>query len=333
MGLMADEIASQPDVIEANAGHWQKQAEAIRSRCRDRRTLVLVGRGSSANAGAFTTYLHGLATGRHAVQLRPWLTVQDLPQADWSDAWVLAYSVSGQSTDVSHAARWLKDRGAYVIGVTNSTDASCHLGRASHELFQLDAGPERAVPATKTFGAQLFAAAALCGFPIEDAAKDTARRMRELLASDAWEQLGRFLSGAELVWWIARGPARAAALDAALKTMESAALPGVGWSAAEVLHGPVGSASPAHRAVVFVDQHEPASSLDAAGAAFVARGTPMLRVGAPGEGHTLSIPLPAERWARAAVFGLLSQRTALHMATLRGLDPDSPVGLRKVTLT
>jgi len=95
----------------------------------------------------------------------------------------------------------------------------------------------------------------------------------------------------------------------------------------------VGSASAAHRAVIFVDQQQPADSLEAAGAAFLARGTPVLRVGAAGEGHTLSIPLPAERWARAAVFGLLSQRTALHMATLRGLDPDSPVGLRKVTLT
>lgn len=333
MGLMSEEIASQPPIIESNAKAWEEQAAGIRARVGERRNLVLIGRGSSGNACTFATYLHATATGRHAIELRPWVTVQDAPRADWSDAWVLAYSVSGQSTDVAHAARWLRDRGAHVVGVTNAPDAKCHLGEASDELFFLGAGPERAVPATKTFGAQLFASAALCGLPIEEAAKETAACMREVLAGDAWSQLAAFLSEAHLVWWIGRGPAYAASLDAALKTMESAALPGTAWSAAEVLHGPIGSASPTHRAVFFVDQHEPASSLEAAGAAFVSRGVPFLRVGGLGEGHTLPIPLPSQRWARTPVFGLLSQRAALALAELQGLDPDSPAGLMKVTET
>lgn len=333
MSYMAEEIAQQPDVIEANAKSWQEQADGIRSRAGDRKTLVFVGRGSSGNACTFANYLYAQKTGRQAVVLRPWVTVQETPEADWSDAWVLAYSASGQSTDVAHAARWLRQRGAYVAGVTNAPNTSCHLGEASQDLLLVNAGLERAVPATKSLGAQFVASAALCGVPIVEAAKEIADCMREILAGDTWSQLASFLSDTQLAWWIARGPAQGAALDAALKVMESAAIPGTAWSAAEVLHGPIGSASPEHRGVFFIDHNDPASSLDAATAAFVARGVPVLRIGAAGEGNGLSIPLPKERWARTPVFALLAQRAALALAQMKGLDPDSPEGLAKITNT
>lgn len=330
---MAEEIAAQPDVIEANARSWQQQADDIRASAKGRKTLVFVGRGSSANACTFASYLHAQTTGRQALTLRPWVSEQSTPDADWSDAWVLAYSASGQSTDIAQAAQWLRERGAYVAGVTNAADAGCRLGEVANEVLLLNAGLERAVPATKSLGAQFVASAALCGLPIEDAAKEIADCMRQILSGDTWAQLASFLANTELAWWIARGPAQGAALDASLKVMESAAIAGSAWSAAEVQHGPVGAASSKHRAVFFIDHNDSTSALDSGTAAFVARGTPVLRVGPPGEGHALSIPLPKERWARTPVFAFLAQRAALALAEQKGLNPDSPAGLAKITHT
>lgn len=333
MGWMADEISSQPGLIEANAARYEEQAAGIRDRAASKPTLVLLGRGSSGNACAFANYLYATQTGRQAVILRPWATTEGVPEADWSDAWVLAYSVSGQSPDVARAAAWMKSRGARVVGVTNADSADCRLGEAADELFFLNAQPERAVASTKTYGVQLVASAALMGLPVNKVAGDIAASMRDILRSDAPRKLAGFLDDAELAWWVSRGYARAAALDAGLKFMESAGVPSTAWSAAEVLHGPVGSANPRHRAVFFFDAEGAMNSMDKACNDFRTRGVPVLRVGDVDGEDSLRVSLPAERWARTPVLAFLSQQASLELALQRGRDPDAPAGLQKVTVT
>ena len=153
-----------------------------------RGTTVVLGRGSSGNAATFAAYLWTMRTGRHPVEFRPWLATQPLPEADWSDAAALAFSASGRSTDVALASTWLRGRGARVVAVTEAADPEAHLVRASDEVFALGAGPERAVPATKSFTAQIFAAAALCGYPIANMVEtsDAVAIPEGMLWEDRW---------------------------------------------------------------------------------------------------------------------------------------------------
>lgn len=334
---MEQEIQEEPQMLRERAEGWQRRAAELDDALEPRSNLVLVGRGSSGNACTFASYLYGLRSGRHAIEFRPWLATQPAPDARWDDARVLAYSVSGESTDIAHAARWLRAHGAQVIGITNATDPNCHLGSASDQLLQLMVGEERAVPSTKTFTAQLFASAALCGFALSAPANEAAAAMEFVLDNDLGARVADFLAGGRRAVWISRGPALAAALDCALKVQECAGVPGAAWSAAEFLHGPIAAIDPTDRVVLLADTEPTAESLEAVCTHLLTRHAPFLVVGprrddgVPTEG--IALPLPAERWAGTAVLALLGHAASLALAQRRGINPDAPPGLSKVTLT
>jgi glucosamine--fructose-6-phosphate aminotransferase (isomerizing) len=335
---MALEISEQPVLLRRKAEVWERRAVDLLEHVGGRSDLMVVGRGSSGNACIFASYLYALRTGRQPVEFRPWLVTQDLPAADLSGYLVLAYSASGYSTDVSRAAQWLSERGARVIGITNSLDPDSHLAVASDDLMHLDVGSEIAVPATKTLCAQLFVTAALCGYPIVQGAHQASDAIESLLSARWLPEVADVVSGARTVVWIARGPSLAAALDASLKIQEVAGLPSLAWSTAEFLHGPISAMSERERAILLVDDETPTSSLEVVAKQLVSRGTPFVIAAGertsplPGD-LTVRIPLPQERWARAPVFCTLSQALALLLAQDRGLDPDRPSGLNKITQT
>lgn len=340
---MARETLQQPDLIRRNATRWTKAAAKALAVLGDRETLVLLGRGSSANACLFAAYLYGVRRGRHAIEFRPWITTQNTASARWEDANVFAYSASGQSTDISHSAAWLRARGARVLGITNSASSDSNLASVSDALLSLDVGREQAQTATKTFCAQLFATAALCDFPLDPAADQTATAMERVVESDAPARIAEFIQGGRTVAFVARGPALAAAKDAALKLQEAVGMHCHSWSAAEFMHGPVGAMTGADRVILFQDTSEPADSLDAVSTRLLARSTPHLMVAEMREAaagarpHVLGdlavrIALPEARWARSVVLAFLSQLVSLEIAGRLGINPDQPVGLDTVNM-
>jgi glutamine---fructose-6-phosphate transaminase (isomerizing) len=341
---MAREIADQPALFESHAPAWQARAEQLTPLLESRRHVVLAGRGTSGNACTFAAYLFATARGRHPIEFRPWVAAVAGPGPSWDDSVVLAYSASGNSTDVSRAAGWLRDRGARTIGITTAAPPGSHLESVVDELFHLEVGPEQAVPATKSFGAQLVATAALAGLPIVEPAREIAASMRQILTlgdDDPGSRLAAFFDGARQAIWVARGPALAGALDAALKLQETAGMPATGYSSAEVLHGPIGAMNEHDRVVLVFDGPEIADSMAAVVVSLVTRRTPFVVLGPeglapPGDGRVainLPAPMPATPWARTPVVAMIGQRAALQLARRRGLDPDAPPGLRKVTET
>ncbi|MCA9601609.1 MAG: SIS domain-containing protein [Polyangiales bacterium] len=329
------EIAEQPAMLRERADAWMTQAKAIHAQCADRSEQVVVGRGSSGHACMFFSYVAGARTGRPALELRPWVTTQPTGPARWDAATLYAFSASGQSTDVAHAATWMRERGGYVVGVSNNADPEANLARAANTMFDLSIGPEVAVPATKSFTAQLFAAAALAGEDVRPAATECAAALEQIAESNLDETLAGFVEGARSLIFVARGPALAAAADAALKFRETCAVPSVYFSSAEFLHGPVGAVGPADRVVLLEDTTD-AKSMEAVLAQLLAREAPHTIIvpripGAPA--HALRIAVPEVRWARTIALGYATQRAALMLAKKLGFNPDEPRGLRKVTLT
>ena len=222
--------------------------------------------------------------------------------------------------------------------ITNAPDENCHLGQASDHLLHLDIGPELAVPATKSLCAQLFATAALCGLEIDEAAGETGRAMKEVIKSPFVDEIAGTLNRARTTAWIARGLAISAALDAALKMQETAGIPSTAWSTAEFLHGPIGSVNSEDAVILFVDTLKPTQSFDAVIKHLVTSGTPFFVIAGmdssplPGD-LTMRFSMPSPKWAMVPVFSLFSQMIALNIAYRRGLDPDRPSGLQKVTQT
>lgn len=332
--LMAQEARAAPQVLRSEAARWQRQASEIRRQAADRPTVVLLGRGSSGNVCSFAAYLFALQSGRQPVEFRPWLTTQPLPEVDWRDAVVYALSYSGKSTDIAASAQWLHARGALVVAVSEADSPDAHLLQAAQHRIHLGCGAEQAVPATKSVIAQIFVAAALAGYDIEEAAEHTAACMLRIDADAVPARLTTFLAGARSVTWLARGPSYGGALDAALKLQESVGIPAFGFSTAEYLHGPIAAASPADRVVLFTASDEAMESKQAVAAALLARGVPFICLGSNQTPEAqLPLPFPDARWARTALLAYIAQLTCATLAERCGINPDVHPSLRKITQT
>lgn len=331
---MAHEARSAPQMLRSEATRWQREASRIRQLVAERPQAVLVGRGSSGNVCTFAAYLFALQTGHQPIEFRPWLTTQTLPEADWSDAVVYAFSYSGKSTDVAASAEWLRTRGALVVAISEADAADAYVLKSAQHVLRLGCGPELAVPATKSVIAQFFIAAALAGYDIEEPAAQLAECMLSIDAAGIPAKLAEFLSGARTVTWLARGPAVAGALDAALKLQESVGIPAFGYSTAEYLHGPIAAASPQDRVVFFAAADELLDSQQAVITTLLARGVPFICLGyEQTSGVQLQLPFPEASWSRSALLAFIAQLTCVTLAERYGINPDEHPSLRKVTET
>ncbi|MBI4424276.1 MAG: SIS domain-containing protein, partial [Elusimicrobia bacterium] len=137
---------------------------------------------------------------------------------------------------------------------------------------------------------------------------------------------------------LGRGFAYPAALEIALKLKESAGLAADGGSAADYLHGPVAAAGPGLTALLLGPRgpglpsvRQVARRLRSAGAELLAlSGEPSLE-----RWSTVSVDA-ARGWPEplsAIPLVALGQLCAHGLALWRGLDPDRPSGLAKVTRT
>ena len=223
-----------------------------------------------------------------------------------------------------------------VITITNE-DAS-DLAAVSDIALSTNAGAELAVPATKTVTAEmalvLMLAAAL-GDGLPGAAELTAlpSAVATVLADDgppgalaqAWAEYERLLV-------TARGLAYAAALETALKVKETARIFAEGMSIADLMHGPIATVS-AELPVLHIDGSDPTA---AEGRELVERLRTLeapVATCAPHADSTLPMPSGLSEVLYTIVATVRGQQLARHLSLARGLDPDHPSGLTKVTPT
>lgn len=293
--------------------------------------VYLAGRGSSGNATLFAKYIWERYCGVIANFIHPHSIFEARVPLRFKGAVVWAFSQSGKSRDIIAALRKLKGWGAATVAVTNEPDLKTNpLARSTDTHILLSASRELPVAATKSFLLQLWAvlwtAQAWSGcFSRADFAR-TAALIRDFLSSwyepsaaDFWPRLRK----AGVIGFVGRGPYNAVADDSALKFREMAGAHALGYSAAEFLHGPVGAYTRKDFAFLFSPSRELPEDMRKVKSALDERGTPY-RIMAPQAGKFPFNCLLAD---------IEMKLTALHLALARGLDPDSPKGLRKITQT
>jgi glutamine---fructose-6-phosphate transaminase (isomerizing) len=335
--LMRAEMAEQPAALGRLADRFDDDAASVRAVLPDPLAgVVFLARGSSDNAAVYGRYLAELASGRPAGLAAPSLhTLYDAP-ARYEGFLVVAISQSGETPEIVTVCRRLGEAGARTVAVVN--DADSPLGGAADAVLALDVGPERAVPATKTVTGQMLAMAAVAAAtgPVPFDAGELAAMPDAVGAvlddpEPATELAARWVQS-ERLFVAARGLLYAAALEAALKIKETTGILAEGISAADLRHGPIGVAG----------DDVPVLALDGGGAgredvravADLARGR-----GAPvavcGDAPDAELPLPQGLPEALAVFPATAraQQLAAAMAAARGIDPDTPAGLTKVTPT
>ena len=151
---MAAEMAEQPRVLAGVLRRAETDAEAIRAVLPEPLAgTMFLARGSSDNAAVFGRYLVELRSGRPAGLMAPSLYTRYHAAVDWSGFLVVALSQSGATPEIVRTCADLRAAGAVVIGLTNLPGSP--LAEVVDRELLARAGPERAVPATKTVTAQL----------------------------------------------------------------------------------------------------------------------------------------------------------------------------------
>jgi glucosamine--fructose-6-phosphate aminotransferase (isomerizing) len=331
---MEQDMAAQPAVLAALAGRRDEIVASLAGPAP--LGIVIVARGSSDHAGIFGRYLLEAATGLPVALAAPSLQTLYGVQPRVEGWLAVGVSQSGRTPEIATVLDRFRDAGARAVAITNEPDSPLARGASVH--ISLGAGEERAVPATKTFTAQLAAMALMAEAlgPVPFGAGDWERLpgvVNELLADAApAEDAAAQLQGVGELACLGRGYLMCVALEAALKLREAAGLRAEGWSAADFRHGPLTVSGPALPTLA-VSAKGPAATDVAELAEQLGRaGAPVLRISdEPGA----SVPFPsglAEPLA-AIPATVRAQQLALALARRRGVDPDRPPGLAKVTPT
>ncbi len=296
--------------------------------------VITCARGSSDHAATYTKYLietHiGVPVASAALSVA---TLFDAPLVA-GNRLVIAISQSGRSPDLLATVAMHRRAGGYVVALVNAEDAP--LCALADEVIALSAGPERSVAATKSYIASLAGIAALTGAWARDAAlaagvaqlPDT---LRAAWALD-WSAGVSALVEADNLFVLGRGHGYGIAQEAALKFKETCALHAESFSAAEVRHGPMAIVGRDFHILAFGGSDRAGASVRETASEFRARGARLLLA----DPVAADADLPALA-AHPAIEPLLMVQSfyglANRLALARGLNPDAPPHLRKVTET
>jgi glucosamine--fructose-6-phosphate aminotransferase (isomerizing) len=334
--VMAAEMAEQPLVLERLAARADDVAQLVGSVVpRPLAGVAIVARGSSDHASVVGRYLLEWAARRPVSLVAPSLHTLYRAPVDYRGQLAIAVSQSGQTPEIVTTLQRLTQADAAGVAITNDPDSP--LAAAGHAVVALDAGEERAVPATKTVTAELLAFALLArglgdvGFLDADLAALPDAVATVLADSEPARRIAATLADESRLVVTARGLLYGAALEAALKLQETAGIAAHGLSAADLRHGPL----------AIVDEGFPVLALSAAGPARAdvaelvgvlrERGARVLTVSTDPDAD---LPLPPVAEPLAAIVTVVAaQQIARELALVRGRDPDAPVGLQKVTAT
>lgn len=306
--------------------------------------VLTVARGSSDHAAAYMAYLVMARLGRIAASLPMSLVTLYHAPLQAQNTLAIAVSQSGQSPDVVAPIRYFREGGATTVALVN--DALSPLAQAAQWCVPLCAGPERSVAATKSFITSLTAGASLVGHWQGDAAWLRALQSlpdrleaacEEALRPEGQSPIVRALdalASSRNIMVVGRGPGLAIAQEAALKLKETSALQAEAFSGAEIQHGPMALIEEGYPLLIFALRGPAQAGLLQLTASLRARGARVV-LAAPADVPDRDWTLPTADVSELDPIVAIQAFYvfAARLSRLRGLNPDAPRHLSKVTRT
>ena len=334
---MRQEILEIPDAVDRLLSQGTPNIQDAVTLVKDAnpRFLITVARGSSDHACLYLKYAAELLLNLPAASVGP--SVSSIYGVDLraKGALCLSVSQSGQSPDIVGMTRSLQSGGGVTVAITN--DESSRLAGVTDAVLPLHAGPELSVAATKTFVTSLVAGLWLLAEIKGDSELSGAiRSLPGHLAQAAqcdWSAAAEAITGRSL-FTLGRGPSFAMSNEAALKIKETCQIHAESYSAAEVLHGPVSIVEEGFPTIVFASADAAEETTAEAADALAVKGAAVF---AATDKVTRAQSLPVTRtdhWLTDPIATITSFYGMVEaVARARGIDPDAPRHLRKVTET
>ncbi|MEU7317948.1 SIS domain-containing protein [Streptomyces sp. NPDC007083] len=341
--VMSGEMAEQPAVLrrilDEGAPAIREVAERIAAK--NPRFVLLTARGTSDNAALYAKYLLEIQLGTPCGLTSMSTTTAYGARPDLTDCLVITISQSGGSPDLVASTEAAREAGAITLAVTNNADSP--LARVSEFHIDVLAGPEKALPATKTYTAELLAlylfVDGLRGGGGTEAAKALPELAEAVLDRRAEvKALAARYRFAERMVLTSRGYGYPTAKEAALKLMETSYIPALSYSGADLLHGPLAMVDNISPVIAVVADGKGGEALQPVLERLSDRGADLMVIGRREEVERASagfaLPtegLPEELQPLIQILPL--QMLAYEVTMARGQDPDAPRSLAKVTET
>lgn len=327
------------------AGQLRRNAGLVRDAGQRLRDLsppfaATLARGSSDQAAAFAKFVFETHVAMPTLSQAPSIgSLYHATSPRFHDVPLIAISQSGRSPDLLAAAEDASRQGAVVVAVVN--DTASPLADLAEIVIPVHAGPETSVAATKSFVCTLVALAHLAAEWSGDAgllaALETTGEMLERAAQADWTAPVALLRTAQTMLVLGRGPTLPIAGEAALKLKETSGLHAEAFSSAEVAHGPMRLVGAGDPVLVLAPLDVAREGLAERLADFAERGAELIVAGLP-EGATPGATVLPFAGDLHPVLGAIAQIQSFYglaeaLALARGLDPDHPPHLNKVTRT
>lgn len=337
------EIFEQPDVIKHLAGKNAVTLENIQKAFTQREIhhIVIAARGTSDNAGRYAKYLFGAHNQMVVSLATPSLfTIYQNPP-NLEHALVIGISQSGQSPDITQVVDTARHQGGITVAICN--DAQSDLGQTAEFLLDLHAGPEKSIAATKTYTSQLALIAMLSKTLAGEQSAEQIASLSEamsavLTTSPVVADLAAQMWSIRHIAVIGRGYNYATAYEIGLKLKELTYTIASAYSSADFIHGPLALIEPGFPIILVAPtgQVEP-QLLD-----FVATtrqlGARLIVISDAAEmlSHAefpITLPVSVPEWLSPIISVIPGQLLGMHLAKLRGINPDIPRTIHKVTKT
>lgn len=340
MTLMQQEIYEQIELLPKSVQKNQPTLVQIGKIAKQRNIqfVVYAARGSSDNAGVYFKYLLEVHAGKVVSFAAPSVITLYEGKPDFANTLVIGVSQSGKAKDVFAVLELAKTQGALTVSITNHTDSP--LAQLADFHLDLAMGNEKSVAATKTFTAQLLLLAHLANYlspkqPLHSDLEKVYSLMKETLNQDSHIQeiAKRFVSD-DSVFVLGRGYSYGVADELALKLQETAYIKAMAFATSDFYHGPFALASKESKFIVLAPQDSSYQNSKEIIERIEELGAEVIVFSCSSQAKEPKITLPNAPQS-IVVFPLIlaSQLLSLYISLAKGLHPDTPRGLKKVTIT
>jgi len=344
MVLMWEEILEEPRTIERCLSRNRQLISEIAADIRrsDIDKIVIAARGTSDHAAVYAKYVMETTLGLPVALAAPSVFTVYHGRLKLDKTLVIGISQSGKAADVLEVIKSAKESGALTVSITNFSDSPLALEAKYH--LDCSAGVERSVAATKTFLAQITLLAALTAVwsgsaDMLDKLERMPRDIEKIIGNsdDIAEKVQRYRYMEEC-FVLARGINYAIALESALKIQETCYVRAKAYATSDFYHGPYAMIEDGMPVFVFApggpslkDMKEMIGRLKESGAELIVI-SDVEELRAQGD-CSFSVPSMGDDVFSPFYNVVIAQMFACRLALAKGLDPDSPRSLSKVTIT
>jgi len=344
LSLMLEEIRQQPEVLTRILQQERGKIRELGGTLHQRsiRLIILVARGSSDNAAQFGRYLLEIATGIPVSLAAPSIYTLYGAKLRLDHALVVGVSQSGEGEDINHVLLEARAAGAFTIGITNEADSS--MVRAVDVPLLIHGERERSVAATKTFTGQMMIfyllAEALAGASGVTQGFDRIPEFcaQTLAQEAAIRELTQRYTFMENCVVLGRGLLYGNAYELALKLMETCYVVAERFSTADFFHGPLAMIERRFPVILFASPGPMMAGVKTLVHRLKELSAETVAITSDGELARMSsrvVPMLAEitEFLAPIPYIIPGQLFAALLAEAKGLDPDQPRSLSKVTRT